>query len=184
MLEAAGLVTTVRRGPGEVALPRRRADQRHRRSLDQPVRVWQALTDPEFTRRYWGVVLASDRKVGSTLTLEQRGVTVVDPAQVVLESEPHRRLASTFHTFTPDFIESVGFSDEVATKVASGRRSQVAFDIEPLGDKVKLTVIHDGLEPGSAVLELISGGWPAVLANLKTLLETGVTLPAVPDMAR
>ena len=41
--------------------------------------------------------------------------------------------------------------------------------------------MHDGFEPGSAVLgELISDGWPRVLADLKTLLETGETLPAEP----
>ncbi len=49
-----------------------------------------------------------------------------------------------------------------------------------MGETVKLTVVHDDFEPGSAVLELISGGWPAILANLKTLLETGATLPPAP----
>jgi uncharacterized protein YndB with AHSA1/START domain len=50
----------------------------------------------------------------------------------------------------------------------------VTFEIEPEDDgTVRLTVIHDGFEEGSAMLENISGGWPRVLANLKTLLETG-----------
>ena len=57
-------------------------------------------------------------------------------------------------------------------------RSTVTFEIEPLGDLVKLTVIHDGFAPGSAVLPDISDGWPRILAGLKTLLETGETLPA------
>jgi hypothetical protein len=43
---------------------------------------------------------------------------------------------------------------------------------------VKLTVVHDGFEPGSAVLPGISEGWPRVLSGLKTLLETGDALPA------
>jgi len=47
------------------------------------------------------------------------------------------------------------------------------------GQLVKLTVTHDGFDPGSAVLELVSGGWPQLLSNLKTLLETGETLPAI-----
>ena len=59
----------------------------------------------------------------------------------------------------------------------------MTFDIESLGEKVRLTVVHDGFEPGSAVLESISGGWPILLANLKTLLETGETLPA-DDLSR
>jgi hypothetical protein len=55
----------------------------------------------------------------------------------------------------------------------------VAFDLEDLGGLVRLTVVHDGFEPGSNVLQSISGGWPRVLADLKTLLETG----GEPDVA-
>ena len=43
---------------------------------------------------------------------------------------------------------------------------------------VKLTVVHHGFEPGSEVLKGISGGWPAVVASLKTLLGTGSALPS------
>ena len=53
----------------------------------------------------------------------------------------------------------------------------MAFEIENLGRLVRLTVVHDDFEPGSLVLETISQGWPHILANLKTLLETGETLP-------
>jgi hypothetical protein len=49
----------------------------------------------------------------------------------------------------------------------------VAFDLEDTGGLVKLTVVHDGFLPGSRVFESISQGWPRVLADLKTLLETG-----------
>jgi uncharacterized protein YndB with AHSA1/START domain len=146
-----------------------------------PERLWQALTDPAFTRRYWGAVLHTDWAVGSAMTWEQGGVTVADPAQVVLESEPPRRLAYAWHTFTPEFAEEFGLSDEVFTKAVSERRSRVTFAIEPVGAMVKLTVVHDGFDPGSAILEGISEGWPVILANLKTLLETGDTLP-VPAM--
>jgi DNA-binding transcriptional ArsR family regulator len=50
------------------------------------------------------------------------------------------------------------------------------FDIEPLGELVKLTVVHDGFEPGSAILPGITEGWPRILSDLKTLLETSDTL--------
>ena len=64
------------------------------------------------------------------------------------------------------------------TPGAAEPRSKVAFDIEDTGHGVaKLTVVHDGFEPGSDVLQAISRGWPAVLASLKTLLETGTALP-------
>jgi uncharacterized protein YndB with AHSA1/START domain/DNA-binding transcriptional ArsR family regulator len=146
-----------------------------------PQRLWQALTDPAFTRRYWGAALESDWKVGSTMTWEQSGVTITDPAQVILESEPCRRLAYSWHTFTPEFGEAFGFSDEFLATVSSERRSKVTFEIEPAGENVKLTVVHDGFDPGSTVLAGISGGWPAILSSLKTLLETGEALPASPD---
>jgi uncharacterized protein YndB with AHSA1/START domain/DNA-binding transcriptional ArsR family regulator len=144
-----------------------------------PERLWQALTEPAFTRRYWGVSFETDWKVGSamTLELEKKGVTIADPAQVVLESDPYRRLAYTWHTFTPAWAEAYGFSDEYLAKIAGERRSKVTFDLEPDGPVVKLTVVHDDLEPGSLVAQSISGGWPVVIANLKTLLETGDTLP-------
>jgi uncharacterized protein YndB with AHSA1/START domain/DNA-binding transcriptional ArsR family regulator len=142
-----------------------------------PERLWQALTDPEFTRRYWGVAFESDWEVGSTLTLEQAGVTIADPAQVVVESDPGRRLAYTWHTFTPEWAEANGIGAEQLVQFAAERRSKVTFDIEPIGEMVKLTVIHDDFDPGSTVLQGISQGWPMILANLKTLLETGETLP-------
>jgi uncharacterized protein YndB with AHSA1/START domain len=148
-----------------------------------PERVWQALTDPAFTRRYWGATFESDWEVGSAMTWEQDGVAIADPAQVVLESEPCRRLVYSWHTFTPEFAEKFGFSDEFLAKVNSERRSKVTFDIEPVGQLVKLTVVHDDFEPGSTVLESISQGWPAILASLKTLLETGDSLPFSADTA-
>jgi uncharacterized protein YndB with AHSA1/START domain len=118
------------------------------------------------------------------MTWEQEGVTIADPAQVVLESEPGRRLAYSWHTFTPEFAEAVGLSDETLAKMTSERRSKVTFEIEPLGQLVKLTVVHDDFEPGSTVVEMVSEGWPHLLSDLKTLLETGETLPAVPAAQR
>jgi uncharacterized protein YndB with AHSA1/START domain/DNA-binding transcriptional ArsR family regulator len=142
-----------------------------------PERLWQALTDPAFTRRYWGVTFGTDWQQGSPMTWEQFGVTIDDPEQVVLESEPGRRLSYTWHTMTPEFFKAAGLSEETLAAVAGERRSKVTFEIEPLGEMVKLTVVHDGFDPGSTVLEFVSQGWPALLASLKTLLETGEPLP-------
>lgn len=147
-----------------------------------PEQLWQALTDPAFTRRYWEVTIESDWTKGSPMTWKQDGVTIVDPAQVVLESEPYRRLAYSWHTFTPEFADLHGLGDEFLSKVAKERRSKVTFEIEPVGQLVKLTVVHDGFEPGSTVLEMVSEGWPHLLSSLKTLLETGEKLPG-PDHA-
>jgi uncharacterized protein YndB with AHSA1/START domain len=137
-----------------------------------PQRLWQALTAPAFTRRYWaGTTFESDWQPGSTITVTfGDGRVADDPEQVVLESDPHRRLAYTWH-------------DTTAKGAEDGRpepRSKVAFDLEDLGGCVKLTVVHDGFQPGSRVLEGISRAWPRVLADLKTLLETGELTEPVP----
>jgi DNA-binding transcriptional ArsR family regulator/uncharacterized protein YndB with AHSA1/START domain len=213
VLEAANLVTTVRRGREKLhylnAAPINEISERWINRYDQervealadlkraleeetpmekpsfayttyikttPERLWQALTEPAFTERYWNMTFETDWKVGSTITWHNRGVTIADPEQVVLESEPFRRLSYTWHTFTPELAGvHKQLSDEVVAKAASEGRSKVTFEIEPLDDLCKLTVIHDGFEPGSTVVELISGGWPRVLSDLKTLLETGET---------
>ncbi len=144
-----------------------------------PERLWQALTDSTFTRRYWGTIFTTDWKAGSGMTWEYAGVVVADPEQVVLESEPCRRLAYTWQTITPEFAKAVGFSDEYFAKVASERRSKVSFEIEPTGEVVKLTVVHEDFDPGSATLESVSGGWPIVLSSLKSLLETDEALAPI-----
>ncbi|WP_129664220.1 ArsR/SmtB family transcription factor [Phytoactinopolyspora endophytica] len=148
-----------------------------------PEKLWQALTDPAFTRRYWHVTFDTDWKVGSTMTWNMGDVSMADPAQVILESEPCRRLSFTWHTVTPEFAKAVELSDEAAGKLRDETRSKVTFDIEPYGEMVKLTVVHDGFEPGSTMLEMVGQGWPELLSSLKTLLETGETLPEAKEPA-
>ena len=144
-----------------------------------PERLWQALTERAFTKRYWsGMGLESDWRPGSTITLHHAGVTLADPEQRVLEADPPRRLSYTWNKMTPEFAASWGLGEDFVARLQDEPRSKVTFEIEPQGKLVKLTVIHDDLEAGSLTLESISGGWPAVLSNLKTLLETGEPLPA------
>ncbi|HEX3920746.1 MAG TPA: SRPBCC domain-containing protein [Streptosporangiaceae bacterium] len=90
----------------------------------------------------------------------------------------HGGAGSTWHAFTLEWAQAYGFSEEFQANLAAEPRSKVTFEIEPAGPMVKLTVLHDGFEPGSAVLDGISQGWPAILASLKTLLETGEPLPS------
>ena len=143
-----------------------------------PEQLWRGLTDPIFTRRYWSLSWESDWRAGSPLTLklDNSGVTIADPAQVILESAPYRRLSYTRHTFTPEWAAAYNVSEEHLAKVAAEPRSKVTFEIEPLGEYVRLTVVHDGFEPGSAVLPGISSGWPLLMSSLKSLLETGEVL--------
>jgi uncharacterized protein YndB with AHSA1/START domain len=150
-----------------------------------PERVWQGLTDPDLMKRYWRHQKAgektfrSDWKKGSTYDMahDEVGLVVSDPGQVILESDPYRRLSYSWHTITPEWAAEVGMDDATAAVWRAECRSKVAFDIEDVGfGTAKLTVIHDGFEPGSAVLQGVSEGWPAVLSSLKTLLETGSSL--------
>jgi uncharacterized protein YndB with AHSA1/START domain/DNA-binding transcriptional ArsR family regulator len=214
VLEAANLVTTVRRGREKLhylnAAPineiterwitRYEQDRVHaladlKRALEEPPvdkpsfvyttyiqttpeRLWQALTEPAFTERYWNITFDSAWEAGSTMDWHQTGVTMSDGEQRVLESDPYRRLSYTWHTFTPEWAGAMDFTDEARERLAAEPRSKVTFEIEPLGDdQVKLTVVHDDLEPGGLLGSMISQGWPRVVANLKTLLETGETLP-------
>ncbi|MEZ7126044.1 ArsR/SmtB family transcription factor [Nonomuraea sp. AD125B] len=142
-----------------------------------PERLWQALTDPAFTERYWATTFKTDWAPGSEMTWDNHGVVISDPEQVVLESEPYRRLSYTWHTFTPELGRRFGWDEEFLGKLAGERRSKVTFEIEPVGEKVKLTVVHDGFEPGSTAAQMVSVGWPEVISGLKTLLETGAPLP-------
>lgn len=217
LLEAANLVTTVRRGREKLhylnpepinAISDRWINQYHRGRIQaladlktaleapamtgkpefvyttyintSPEKLWQALTEPSFTRRYWGEnEFETDWKPGSPMTWLHRGVRISDPRQQVLEADPYRRLAFTWHAVTPEFAKSVEIEDEVRDKLAAEPISKVSFDIEPVGGMVKLTVVHDGFEPGSTMLEMVGTGWPHLLSDLKTLMETGATLPEI-----
>jgi DNA-binding transcriptional ArsR family regulator/uncharacterized protein YndB with AHSA1/START domain len=139
-----------------------------------PERLWQALTEPAFTRRWWQTTFETDWSVGSPMIWDNNGVIIAEPGQVVLESDPFRRLAYTWHTFTPEMKER--FGDELYDKLSSERRSRVAFTLDPVGDMVKLTVLHDDFEPGSTAATMVRNGWPVFLSSLKTLLETGEPL--------
>lgn len=142
-----------------------------------PERLWQALTEPAFTGRYWAITFDSDWQAGSAVVWHTGGLTIADPEQVVVESDPYRRLSYTWHTFSAEWAATVRLTAESRERLAAEPRSRVTFEIEPLGEQVKLTVIHDELAPGGVTASLISHGWPRVVANLKTLLETGDTLP-------
>lgn len=142
-------------------------------------RLWQALTDPAFTLRYWGAALHSDWKVGSPI-LWQSGPdgALEDLDEVVLEFDPPRRLAYTWHNYQPGHAEFFGWSQEKYAELLKEPRSRVSFDLEPSPSGVRLTVIHDGFDADTEMLRALSGrnpktgGWPEILSNLKSLLES------------
>jgi uncharacterized protein YndB with AHSA1/START domain len=124
-----------------------------------PEKLWQALTDPDFTERYWfNVRLRSDWKVGSSFEMVRHDGSVSDAGKVV-EYDPPRRLAYTF----------VNLSDTYKNEPPA----LATFVLEPWGKLVKLTLTQEGFVEGGKFLQGISKGWPAILSGLKSLLETG-----------
>jgi uncharacterized protein YndB with AHSA1/START domain/DNA-binding transcriptional ArsR family regulator len=143
-----------------------------------PERLWTALTDTAFIRRYFGGGgPESDWKVGSPVRWKMSSEDGPhDWDQQVLESEPNRRLSYTWHSYQPEMAQMFGWSEEKLAELRKEKRSKVTFEIEPMGPMVMLTVTHDDFEPDSEMLKGISQGWPAILSNLKTLLETDEVL--------
>jgi uncharacterized protein YndB with AHSA1/START domain len=127
-----------------------------------PEKLWHALTDGDFTERYWfGYRASSDWKVGSPYHFVKDGQRSVEGK--VLVSDPPKKLAYSW--------------DVVKEGAARERISRVTFDLEPRGKVVKLIVTHDELDERGETLRSISGGWPMVMASLKSFLETGRELP-------
>jgi uncharacterized protein YndB with AHSA1/START domain len=137
-----------------------------------PERLWQALMDTDVMARWWVDPAAgcarmnvSDWKPGSRWAHTRvDGTGTVDIVGKVVECAQPSRLVYTW--------ARPGDADD------ESKHSRVSFDIESYSDGlVRLTVAHDDLERDPKMLEGISGGWPKVLSNLKTWLETGHALP-------
>jgi uncharacterized protein YndB with AHSA1/START domain len=131
-------------------------------------KLWQALTDGDFTESYWfGHRVTSDWKAGSPYTFARQGAPSIEGK--VLVSDPPRQLSYSWDSCSPEARRE--------------RTSRVTFDLEPRGKIVKLTVTHDELDERGVTLRNISGGWPMVIASLKSLLETGHALDIDPPPA-
>ncbi|MGW9209333.1 SRPBCC family protein [Embleya sp. NPDC055664] len=143
-----------------------------------PEVLWRALTErAEIERWFDGSGPESDWAVGSTVrwSMSPR-MAPRDAGQVVLEAEAPRRLAYTWHNYEPEIAEMFGWSAEQLAERRLEPVSKVAFDLVPVGEAVALRVLHDGFAPGSEMLASIREGWPMILSNLKTVLETNEPL--------
>jgi uncharacterized protein YndB with AHSA1/START domain/biotin operon repressor len=127
-----------------------------------PERLWEAITDPAIRAKYhFGAGIESDWTPGSAYALTHRGADgpLVEGENLVVD--PPRRLVQTMHVLWSEEAEREG-------------SSRVTWEIEPVGDSCRLTVIHDQLSDTAP--EELYGGWPMILSGLKTWLETGQTL--------
>ncbi len=128
-------------------------------------RVWQAITTPEFTRRYYyDCTLKTDLTVGSPFTYHKASGAPIVEGEVVL-SDPPNRLVHTYHSLWPPM------NKDAPTKVT--------WELVPMSSNVtKVTVIHEDFEGETPTYQgLQSGGWAWILSNMKTLLETGEPMP-------
>lgn len=128
-----------------------------------PEQLWAALTKPEFIEKYWfGVNIETDWKVGSPWKMSYPDGPVTDEGEVA-ESDPPRRLALRWrHKWKPE--------------LAADGEAFCVIELEPVEGAVKLTINHSVALKDSKLIEAVGGGWPRILANLKSLLETGQTI--------
>ena len=124
-----------------------------------PDKVFKALTSHEATGRFWfGNAATSDWTVGSPIEFHREGKLILRGK--ILENDPPRRLSYTFQPLHEPFN-------------GNEPPSRVVFELEQQKSQVKLTVIHDDLAEDGRVHASISNGWPLVLSNLKSFVETG-----------
>ncbi len=142
-----------------------------------PEQVWAAITRPEWTARY-GYRTASEYELkpgGTFRALANDGMKATGTPDVVVEGEvlevdPPRRLVQSWRML---FEESQ----------AAEPLTRITWEIEPMDDQVsRLTVIHE-LDGAPLHLALVTGevreaggGWPFILSDLKSLLETGAAM--------
>jgi len=125
-----------------------------------PEKLWSALTDADFIKQYWfGVHCESEWKAGSPWSLVSPEGQLLDSGQIV-EAEPPRRLV-------------IRWQNQFKPELKAEGESLCTMKLEPKGAAVKLSITHTIEREPAKFIEAVSGGWPKVISNLKSLLETG-----------
>jgi len=125
-----------------------------------PERLWEALTTVEFMKQYWfGMHCESQWTAGSPWRLVSGEGQILDSGEII-EAEPPRRLVIRWQHQNKPELKAEG-------------ESQCVMELEPVGTSVKLSITHTIKLESSKLIEAVSGGWPKILSNLKSLLETG-----------
>jgi len=130
-----------------------------------PEKLWRALLEPEFTRLFWmGTTQECEWKPSALWRIVKPDGKTADSGEVV-EIEPYKRLVLKWKNHLFPEMTAEGYS-------------RMTYELEPKGDSVKLTVTHEMDKSESKFIKAVSGGWPIILASLKSLLETGESLEA------
>ena len=118
------------------------------------------MTAPEFTRQCWfGTHYDTDWKPGSPWRLVFGDGRVADAGEIVEAQRPRRLVLKWRNEFKPE-LKAEGYS-------------RCTIEIETVNGAVKLSIVHEIDAPGSKFIEAVSGGWPKIISNVKSLLETG-----------
>jgi uncharacterized protein YndB with AHSA1/START domain len=129
-----------------------------------PEKVWSALTaDVEFMKQYWfGTHCESQWTAGSSWKMLHPDGRITDAGEIV-EAEPPRRLV-------------IRWRNQFKPELKAEGESLCTVELEPIGTAVKLSITHTIEREASKFIEAVSGGWPKIISNLKSLLETGSTV--------
>lgn len=129
-----------------------------------PETLWSALTqDTDFMKRYWfGMHCESEWTPGSSWKMLSSDGQVTDAGEIV-ESEPPRRLV-------------IRWRHEKHQDLSAEGESRCTMELEASGTAVKLSITHTIEREPSRLIVAVSGGWPRILSNLKSLIETGSTV--------
>ena len=131
-----------------------------------PQKLWTALTDPEFQKKYWfDMHQESEWKKGASWKMVFADGRLADAGEV-LEVDPPRRLVLKWRNEMRAELKDEGFS-------------RCEYALEQDGETMKLTVTHSIEKDGSMFIEAVSGGWPRILSSFKSFLESGNALPNV-----
>lgn len=135
-----------------------------------PERLWEALIKPEFTKQYWfGISQISDWTVGAAWQLQFDDGRVADSGEV-LEIDPPRRLV-------------LKWRNEIMPELRAEGYSRCTIELERADSAVKLSIIHEIDVVDAKFIGAVSNGWPKIISNLKSLLETGAIAFVPPPKA-
>jgi uncharacterized protein YndB with AHSA1/START domain len=125
-----------------------------------PEKLWAALTDGEFMKQYWfGCHCESQWTAGSPWILVSPDGHVLDAGNIA-ETDPPRRLV-------------IRWRHENEPELKAEGESRCTMELQPAGKAVKLSITHSIEREPSKLIDAVSGGWPKIMSNLKSLLETG-----------
>ena len=125
-----------------------------------PEKLWSALTDAEFMKQYWfGNHCESQWTAGSSWKMVQAGGEITDSGEII-EAERPRRLV-------------IRWQHQSKAELKAEGESQCTMELEPMGAAVKLSITHTIERDPSKLIVAVAGGWPKIISNLKSLLETG-----------